>query len=95
MADSDLIDTEIYTGIDVQEFTDFSADIDLKAAGPTGKGARLLWVLDAGSGVLSVSTKYGTRTLSGDILASKSIPLQCGVFAIRSATNVGRVLVIW
>lgn len=95
MADSDLIDTEEYTGKDVKEFADFTNDIDLKSEGPTGKSARQLWVLDAGSGVLTVSTKFGDRTLSGDQLAARNIPLTCGVFRIRSSTTVGRVLVIW
>lgn len=95
MADEDLNNTETYTGVDCLEFTDFSEDIDLVAAGPTGKGARVLWVLEAGSGNLTVETKYGDRTLSGNLLESKNIPLQTGIFTIRVATNVGRVLVIW
>jgi len=95
MADEDIINTEIFTGVDGLEFTDFSSDVDLVAAGPTGKGARQLWVLEAGSGNLTVETKFGDRTYSGDLLASKNIPLQLGMFTIRAATNVGRVLVIW
>jgi hypothetical protein len=92
---ADQINTSEGVGIDGKEYADFSEDINLVTEGPTGKGARQLWVLDAGSGALVISTAHGDRTFSGDLLNSLRIPLTLGMFRIRAATTVGRVLVYW
>jgi hypothetical protein len=95
MADEDQINTDEYVGIFAKEYASFAEDIDLVAAGPSGKSARQLWVLEAGSGALTLSTKYGDETYSGNLLESKNIPLTLGIFAIRASTTVTRVLVLW
>ncbi len=52
---------------DVQEFTDFSSDIDLtSAANP--EGARHIFIIDAGAGAISFVTGAGqTRVITGFI----------------------------
>lgn len=97
MADTDIINTAEYTGIDVQEFVaaDFVGGLDLVAAGNVGKAPREIWVIEVGGGNLTVRTKYGTRQLSGALLESKNIPITCAVFEVLEASDVARILVIW
>lgn len=87
------INTAEFTGIDVQELTDFSSDVDLVSLGPTGETPRIVIVLDAGGGNLTVTTAHGTRPLPASLLVG--IQIVCGIETITSATDVGSVLVIW
>ena len=88
-----MLNTNVFSGIDLQVLTDFSSDIDLVALGPTAKAPRQVIVLAAGGGVLSVTTAHGARTLPADLLVG--LPITCGILTIGSATDAGSVLVIW
>lgn len=90
---------DIGVAIDMIELTTFSSDIDLKS-GAVGGGVtpttppRLIRVIDAGSGTLSVvmaASKGIARALT--VAANEEIPGEFSI--IKSATNVGRVRVYW
>lgn len=56
---------------DIQEFSDFSSDISLVDA-TNPEGARLLFIVDAGGGAISIVTGAGnTRVLTGFIAGNE------------------------
>ncbi len=79
---------------DFLEYTSFAADPDLVAAGSTGFGARLIQIVDAGSGSLVLTTGDGNnRTASGLVNGDELYGWFSAI--ITTGTNVTKIRVYW
>lgn len=91
MAEVELNES-IEVGIDIKGYSNFASQIDLIEEGPTDKPPRLVTVIEAGSGVLNVHTKFGARTNVPFIVG---LPIPVGIVSIDVGTNISKLQVIW
>jgi hypothetical protein len=88
----------IHAHEDALEYDDFATDIDLRAASPDGESdARAIFIVDAGSGSLVVTTAAGNeRTFTGLTSGTYLDPTPLYVSAIvADGTDVSKIRVAW
>jgi len=79
-----------HVGRDVKEFTSFP--VDATAEGPASNGARMFKVIDAGGGVLEVTTEHGARQLTASAYTQWT---PCAIYSVTGNTTVGRIALLW